>query len=361
MTSDITLLSRRGPLHSRSWPDTARREDQGPDVGGAVGWLGADARLRALLHDHVHACGATLQDGPGSQLTVLDAGALDEHGPTGTPTSVPAPPSPQRIVLTHDGEEDLDLLHRALATGVRAVVALPSGSSRLLQLLGDLGRPSARAHCLGVVPGCPGADALAFAARLAAAARRHGDVVLVDADPWGPGIEHLVESAAVGLQWQDLPAGDVPGNAALRAALPRLDEVSLLGAGTGPTPPARTMMPVLRTLAGGEGTVVVGIAPDRAAELADAVDALLLLTESTEEAMLATARRLDAWGLPDDRLHLVVRRRAALSPQEVAGELGLRLAASYREGLGGSVPLLDVRRGGADGGARRALEAVRPR
>jgi hypothetical protein len=50
-----------------------------------------------------------------------------------------------------------------------------------------------------------------------------------------------------------------------------------------------------------------------------------------------------------------VRRGGTLTPGEVAEDLDLPLAASFRDGPRGTVPLLDVRRRGADRAARALL------
>ena len=69
----------------------------------------------------------------------------------------------------------------------------------------------------------------------------------------------------------------------------------------------------------------------------------------------AQRRRLREWSPPAGLTRAVVRRGGGLSPADVAEDLALPLAASFRDSPRGAVPLLDVRRRGADRAARELL------
>lgn len=326
-------------------------------------WIGQDPQLESQVRDHAHALGLPFATGPGpAAALVLDPAALKaadaparscEHGP-----HPPASADPVLLVVTREGEDDAVLLHRALDRGARAVLSLPRDSARLLELCTALTRPVGRARLIGVVGAVGGAGTSSFAARLAAAARRTGDTLLVDADPWGCGIELIVDSPADGFCWADLDPASPPEPAALHASLPRVDEVGLLGPGRGDPPTGQAIVTALTVLAHGTGAVVVDLAAPLVPEALGLLDRLVLLVPSHEQAVHAAARRLDLWQVPDEQLALVVRRTGPLTPADVGTDLGLPVAGAFRDHWGSTVPLLDVRRGGADACARGLFQAV---
>lgn len=112
------------------------------------------------------------------------------------------------------------------------------------------------------------------------------------------------------------------------------------------------MLTALRPLG---STVVVDLADGLVPDCAEHLDQLLLVVPASDHAVRATARRLRSWQLPDAIAQVVVRRRGPLTPAEVSQDLGLPLAASFRDGPAAAVPLLDVRRRGADRSARRLM------
>src|SRR5699024_6427160 len=75
----------------------------------------------------------------------------------------------------------------------------------------------------------------------------------------------------------------------------------------------------------------------------------------SDRAARATQRGLGTWQPPGDLAHAVVRRSGPLGPGEVCADLGLPLAVSFRDSARGTVPLLDVRRRGADRAARELM------
>lgn len=325
-------------------------------------WVGSDPTLRELVRDHATAVGIDLLDSPGDSAAlglVIDEDAL---------AAGRAPTSPGRlplVVVTSQTEVPRAVWERALAAGACAVLPLPEGSEELLSQLTELARPRAASTVIAVAGGCGGAGTSSFAARLAAAARSAGPVVLIDADPLGGGLDLLVEgTGADGISWEDAAGLGPDDGVALRDGLPRIDEIGLLGsrAQLGPEPPALSR--VLSALTPLGGTVVVDLAAALVPVAAEHADHLLLVVPATDHAVRAAARRLRTWHLPDAITQVVVRRRGPLSPAEVSDDLALPLAASYRDGPRGAVPLLDVRRRGSDRAARllmkRLVEEGRP-
>lgn len=312
--------------------------------------------MQELVRDHATAAGIELLDSPGDaavRCLVIDDVALGGDAVPAVPGRLPL------LVVTSQTEVPRALWERALAAGARAVLTLPDGSEELLSQLTELARPRAASTVIAVAGGCGGAGASSFAARLAAAARPAGPVVLIDADPLGGGLDLLVEGTdADGISWEDATGLGPDDGVALRDGLPRIDEIGLLGsrAQLGPEPPALSR--ALSALTPLGGTVVVDLADALVPVAAEHADHLLLVVPASDHAVRAAARRLRTWRLPDTITQVVVRRRGPLAPAEVAEDLALPLAASFRDGPRGAVPLLDVRRRGADRAARRLLQRL---
>ena len=376
-----SILSRQGhtPLRSES--------DRSPQVGPARGrsrfplapvpagsadgmhralWAGPDAALRELVADHATAAGLELVDeaDPGPiAVQLMDAAALVTAPGTagfrsrGASVAAGAPPL---LVVTSEQVVTTSAWRSALASGARALLQLPADSEQLLSHLSELSRPRSDSTVIGVAAGHGGAGASSFAARLAAAARPDGPVVLVDGDPLGGGLDLLVEhGGAAGVAWSDLEGLGSQDGTALREGLPVVDEVALLVAGDGPGPQASALSRALTALAPGGGTVVVDLSASLVAAAAEHLDRLLLVTTATDHAVRATARRLDIWPLPAGLVSVVVRRQGPLHPGDIAADLSLPLAAAFRDSPAGTVPLLDVRRRGADRSARVLLQGLR--
>lgn len=326
---------------------------------GCALWVGSDGPLRDQAVDHATASGLELLDAgdapPGLVTVVLtDAGALAAR-------AVPRIPGAVLLVLVPEGPIAPELWSTALEHGARAVLQLPSQSSALLSHLAQAARPLTRALMIGVVGGCGGAGASSLAARLAGAARSHGEVLLVDADPVGGGLDLLVEAPeASGIGWQDVVTVDASDGEALRQALPVVDGVRLLVAGDGPGPDGPLLQRALQAVEAGGGTVVVDLAASLVPAAAPLLDQLLVVVPCTDHAVRATARRLRAWALPAGQATVAIRRRGDLTPAEVASDLQLRPAMSFRDSPAGVVPLLDMRRRGADRSCRTYLADLLP-
>lgn len=339
------------------FPDPARRPSSSEGEGRSTArWRGPDGPLRELVRDHATAVGLDLIDGPADAstvCTVIDAATLTEERPSDAERT-------PRLLVTGSAEIPTEVWSAALALGARAVIPLPGGSEELLSHLAEQARPRSSGLLLGVVGGCGGAGASSFAARLAAAARPRGPITLIDADPLGGGVDLLVEAPATdGVGWQEAAELGPDDGEALLGGLPEVDGVHLLVAGDGPGPTERALPPVLSALAALGGTVVVDLSTAMVPVAAPQLDRLLVVTPSTDHAVRAAARRLRAWQLPDGLAHAVVRRGGPLGLGEVGEDLGLPLAGGFRDSSRGTVPLLDVRRRGADRAARELLARLR--
>jgi len=140
-------------------------------------------------------------------------------------------------VVTVTTPEPTDL-RRALEIGAIRVLTLPGDDRELVTLVADVldgGRPPAKV--LAVVGGRGGAGATTLAVALAVTAAREGhDVVLVDADPVGGGVDlALGAEQRPGVRWPDL-AGTTGRihTAALADSLPRAHGVRVLSWDRGP-------------------------------------------------------------------------------------------------------------------------------
>ena len=109
-------------------------------------------------------------------------------------------------VLVGLGGDGDSLWQLAAAVGAERVAVLPGAASWLAEYLSRCRTPERGGLVLGVVGGCGGAGASTAAVWLAAAAARQGvRVLLVDADPWGGGLElALAAEESPGLRWPDL-------------------------------------------------------------------------------------------------------------------------------------------------------------
>ncbi|GAA1491326.1 hypothetical protein GCM10009626_40720 [Brachybacterium sacelli] len=309
--------------------------------------------MREQVRDHATAVGMDLADASsesGAAVLVIDDVALaaDEHPLPGSHAPL--------LVVTEGSEVPVTAWKRALSAGAQAVISLPGGSEELLSRLAELARPRAVSTVVAVTGGCGGAGTSSFAARLAAAARSHGPVALVDADPLGGGLDLLVEDAgSPGIGWADAAGLGPDDGEALRAGLPRVDEVSLLVARDHVGPDVSSLSKVISALSRLGGTVVVDLAADLVPAAAEHADQLLVVVPTTDHAVRAAARRLRSWHHLEAPVQVVARRRGPLSPADICQDLALPLAGSFRDSPRGAVPLLDVRRRGADRAARHLM------
>lgn len=356
-TADTVGPSRLGRRRPARFPGAA------PVAAGLVAlWSGGSARLRALAADHVEAVGGILLDrveasglGDAPQLVLVDVSTLGRR-----PVRVATGRGTTLLALT-DRAPDAEVWRACLELGARAVVQLPEESSRLLDLLGVAARGGGAGSVLGVVGGCGGAGASSTAARLAGAAVRSGrDAVLVDADPWGGGLDELVEAPATsrGARWEDLGRLGPDDGAALLDGLPEVDGVRLLTSRTDEAPSPERVGAALDALAPTGAVVLADLAASSVRTVLPLLDHLVLVVPGTEAAVRSAARRLRLWAAPPGRVVVLVRRIGPLAVRDVAEALEVEVAGSFRDGPAGLVPLLDVRRRGADVACRELLSLL---
>ena len=236
----------------------------------------------------------------------------------------------------------------AVQIGAEHVVTLPEGQGWLVERLAEQAEPSMGAgRVVGVVGGRGGAGAstlavaLALTAATAATAATRAtrrQVLLVDGDPLGGGLDVLLGAEDVGgLRWPDLHQLDGPVRASsLRQLLPDPHGVSLLSWGRGPgdEPGTQAVESVLRAGRRHFDVVVVDLprprSPSTFAALAQ-LDLVLLLVPAEVRATFAAASVLAALQPLVADVRLVVRGRSAgaLAPEQVADALGLPLHASF--------------------------------
>jgi len=287
------------------------------------------------------------------------------------------------VVVIAEEEPDPRVWGVALAVGADRVLALPRDDDALCAALAegaDGAGPDAPVLAVVGASGGVGASSLAAAVAMTATRDRAGDgsgpgprVLLVDADPWGGGLDVLLGVEGVpGLRWGDLT--DTHGRlsaAALSRSLPCFDELAVLAWDRGATaPPApETVRAVLAAGRRSHSLVVVDLPRhlDSAAEeiLARAA-AVLLVVPDDVRAVGAASGVVDGVGGWVDSLGLAVRRRRGGLPAPLIAEtLGVRLVATVdddarfrrtvEEGLG---PL--ARRSAVGRAARTVLDVLGP-
>ncbi|QNN54967.1 septum site determining protein [Nocardioides mesophilus] len=239
------------------------------------------------------------------------------------------------------GPVDDPVFRSALALGAREVLELPDADAWLVELLADAadgGRTVA--PTLGVVAGSGGAGASTFAAALALGAARAAPALLLDLDPWGPGLDQLVGFEELpGVRWDGLVGAEGRlGSRSLRAALPQRDGLAVLawgpaGAGTTSLPTAGVAVEVLSAAQRGSDVVVVDLprALDQVAtETAARCDVVVLVCESSVPSVAAAGKVAAHLRRAHSEIGLVVRTTAtSLGPDQVAEALDLPLLAHY--------------------------------
>lgn len=241
------------------------------------------------------------------------------------------------VALVGTDLDDAGVWQRGVALGAEHVVFLPDGEEWLVERLAEAARGGPRGRVVGVVGGRGGAGATTLAVALAVAARRGGEqVLLVDADPLGGGLDlALGAEAAPGARWPQLTGGRLT-TAVLDDALPRFGELAVLSAGRDdvPVPPERVAA-LIDTARRAAELVVVDL-PRQADDAARAAlvrcDAVLLVVPAEVRACAAAARVAAAVCGAVDDVRVVVRlpSPSGLSADLVAESLGLPLAATYR-------------------------------
>lgn len=242
-------------------------------------------------------------------------------------------------VVGHDSARD-QVFDWSVPLGA-AVVLLPSGSSWLTTALADAsGLRIGTGQVLAVVGGSGGVGASTVAAGLAVVGAQRGDqTMLVDADPWGGGIDLLVGAERIdGWRWPRLAGarghlGDLAGH------LPRVDGVDVLSMPRGhhdPEPDAEQMKAVLSSAARSHDLIVVDVPRSLTAAGREALrraDTVLLVVQADLRGIAAgrqIARELDD---ACTSLGLLVRvcRSFGVEADAVAEGLGVPLSGSLAD------------------------------
>jgi secretion/DNA translocation related CpaE-like protein len=262
------------------------------------------------------------------------------------------------VVLVGRDLDDGDVWRRAVTVGAEHVVFLPDAEPWLVDRVRDAQEDLARrGHVVGVMGGRGGAGATTLAVALSLAGGRAGrDVVLVDADALGGGIDlTLGAEGDDGPRWLDVVGSR--GELTLPLELPRFREVALLACTRAQSPslPPDVVREVLHTARREHGLVVVDLPrsfdPGTRAALSQ-LDTLLLVVPAEVRACAAAAQvAVHACDLVAD-VRVVVRGPApsGLDAEVVAEALGLPLAGWLRREPGLATAL---ERGQPPGGGRR--------
>jgi secretion/DNA translocation related CpaE-like protein len=299
--------------------------------------LTSDEALAASVHqlaaaagvsvEHVSATGSTDSSGaPGARASLvlsdvehLDTSAIRRR--RDAPLHVLAPGPVPDVVY-----------RRALDAGALGVVAVPADLPRLSELLADLDRPR-QGRVVAVTGGSGGVGTSVTAAALALRAAEV-PTMLVDLDPWGPGLARVLGGRlGEGITWDDLSGVDGRLSASeLAAALPREDDLALLSWPDDGAVPVDDRLAAEVVAAGARGHDWVVIDCPRGAvrspDLLGLCDLVLLLVSSDVAGVASAARAaapLRAAGAP---VGLVVRGSGtAVAGTEVSRLLGLPLVA----------------------------------
>ena len=244
-----------------------------------------------------------------------------------------------RVVLVSRTQPQTAEWEAAISVGAQHVMTLPAQDHDLVAALSDAtecardeGRHGA---VVAVIAGRGGAGASLFATALACTAT---DALLIDADPWGGGIDLALGTEVVpGVRWPDLALqGGRLNHASLREALPRHRGISVLsGTRAGCDIDAAPLGAVIDAGRRGGATVICDV-PRRstaAAETAlDAADLVVLMTPADVRSC-AAAEAIARWvSAVNPNVGVVVRGPApgGLRAAEVARTVGLPLLAAMR-------------------------------
>jgi secretion/DNA translocation related CpaE-like protein len=242
--------------------------------------------------------------------------------------AVRALPRRPGVVVVTAGELPPAEWARAVELGAERVAELPADDGWLVGRVGSAVRtPVERGWLVAVGGSSGGAGSSTVAAALAVAAAP--DVLLVDVDAWGAGLDLLLGGERVeGLRWPELAAlrGRVAG-AALLASLPDIGGVTVLAASRSSpvVVPEEAVTSVAEAARSAGHAVVADLSRADGTERAIVSDADLALLVVPARLRAATAARLlvDAPGSPWAAARLVVRAvPGGLSRAEVEEVVG---------------------------------------
>jgi secretion/DNA translocation related CpaE-like protein len=244
-----------------------------------------------------------------------------------------------RVVLLVRSEPRATDFQAAIAVGAQHVIALPAHDAALMAELSDAAEASRdtgrRGAVVGVIAGRGGAGASVFATALA---QTSPDALLIDADPWGGGIDLVLGSEGeTGLRWPDLAMqGGRLSYTALRDALPQRRGVSVLsGSRTGCDIDAAPLGAVIDAGSRGGATVICDL-PRRSTgaveTVLEAADLVVVMAPADVRSCAAAAAIVPWVSAVNPNAGVVVRGPSpgGLRSADVAKIVGLPLLAAMR-------------------------------
>jgi secretion/DNA translocation related CpaE-like protein len=244
-----------------------------------------------------------------------------------------------RVVLLVRSEPLAADFQAAIAVGAQHVITLPGHDAELMAELSDAAEASRdtgrRGAVVGVIAGRGGAGASVFATALAQTAP---DALLIDADPWGGGIDLVLGSEGeTGLRWPDLAVqGGRLSYTALRDALPQRRGVSVLsGSRTGSDIDAAPLGAVIDAGSRGGATVICDL-PRRSTgaveTVLDVADLVVVMAPADVRSCAAAAAIVPWVSAVNPNAGVVVRgpSPSGLRSADVAKIVGLPLLAAMR-------------------------------
>lgn len=259
-----------------------------------------------------------------------------------------------RVIVAHleDSDDDAaaqrDMWRFAVEVGAEHVVELPDGERWLLESLRECAEgPPRNGAVVAVLGGSGGVGTSTLAVNTAVTASRTGlRSLLVDADPWGGGLDLVLGAEdATGARWSDLHNvnGHLPSGH-LDAALPRVSDISVLSCTRSDDglPAHETMTAVLESGRRSHDLVIVDCsrcADDLLTAVLRSCDAAVLLVGDHVRATAAAARRYSWLRTKVSVLRLVhASSPRGISSQDVSRALGVDLVATIPH-----VPSMTVR------------------
>lgn len=250
-------------------------------------------------------------------------------------------PRRERLVVVGASPPEQAVWAQAVGVGACRVLTLPADEQAVVEAVGDVAEGGGGPGPLvAVAGGRGGAGASVLAAGLAlAAARVRRNVLMIDGDPLGGGLDLLFGAEhEVGSRWPAFQ--DVSGrltSVALHQSLPSAYGVSILSheRGKGCEPGPEAMLAVAEAGRRAGGLVVVdlprplGAGP---AAVVAAADQILLVVPADLRSCAAAGRVADVLCALNPSVQLVVRvwRGAPLTPDTVTAALRLPLAGVLR-------------------------------
>lgn len=279
---------------------------------------------------------------PPGRHTWTGAAAVLVDADAGRRCAEHALPRRGRVILVVGSEPVAADFQAAIAAGAQRVVILPTHDNELMSELSDAAdacrEESRRGAVVGVIAARGGAGASVFATALAQSATTACDALLIDADPWGGGIDLVVGcEGEAGLRWPDLALqGGRLSYPALRDALPQRNGVCVLsGSRVGSDIEAAPLGAVVEAGSRGGATVICDLPRRSTGAVETVLDAadLVVVVAPADVRSCAAAAALAPWvSAVNPNAGVVVRGPSpgGLRSGDVARIVGLPLLAAMR-------------------------------